>query len=285
MKLSIHGVGLAAPIGDGALVRQALDGKDVPLPAAYETPTEALAEYVPARKLRRMDHFTRMTLLAAYRALEAADTLSVLPDRMGIVLGTGYGPSRTTFDFQDSLIDDGPALASPLAFSLSVHNIPAGVLSMLLDYPCPQTTLCQLRGAVQAGIQTAALWLAEGRVDTILLGFTDETTPLLEANTERLNAAEGRLDAPPVGEGSAFFLLAEAGGFASLEIEARPENFKADTVVIDQGEFGTCDLTDLWGKSPTSCGLELAAAALGAREQELKTACREGDVWFSVTGE
>lgn len=122
MPLCIQGVGLAAPFGGKAALKQAALGDDPVSTAAPKVGTEDLARYVPPRQRRRIDHFTSMTLLAAFRALEHAGTLDPLPQRLGIVLCTGYGPSKTTFDFLDSIIDDGARLASPLAFSQSVHN-------------------------------------------------------------------------------------------------------------------------------------------------------------------
>jgi len=199
--ISLSGMGLAAPFGGLKELRAALD-TDVPSAPdhKYRVDTTSLTEFVPARRLRRVDHFTSMTLLAAYRALYDAGYGETLPERMGIVLCTGYGPSETTFDFLDSIIDFGAGCASPLAFSHSVHNIPAAMLAMFLKTPCPCTTLCQLHRPVFTGLLTAQTWLSEERVDTVLLGAVDETTPLLEHTSNQL----GR---NPVGEGAAFFVL------------------------------------------------------------------------------
>lgn len=183
--------------------------------------TTELTKYVPPRKLRRIDHFTRMTLLAAYRALDDAKALEQLPERIGIILTTGYGPSQTTFDFLDSIIEDGAPLASPLAFSHSVHNIPAGVLSLLLGSPCPQTTICQLHNPVIQGLYTANIWLKEKRVDSVLFGAVDEITPLLEENLDRL-CHSARPD-----EGAAFFLLNQEKGDVVVSNANKPAEFPA----------------------------------------------------------
>ncbi|MDR2726543.1 MAG: hypothetical protein LBC10_00945, partial [Deltaproteobacteria bacterium] len=91
-----------------------------------KTDTNALKEFHPARVLRQCDHFSRLALLAASRAMAA----SGITDRagIGIILASGYGPTLATYDFLDSLLDYGEAMASPLAFSLTVHNIPAAVV-------------------------------------------------------------------------------------------------------------------------------------------------------------
>lgn len=228
MKLTIKGMGMVTP----------------PSPDE-QCDTSALSDYLPPRKLRRMDHFTRMTLLAAHRALDDAQCLESLPANLGIVISTGYGPAQTTFDFLDSIIEDGAKLASPLAFSHSVHNIPAGVLSILLGTPCPQTTLCQLSSPVTTGLLTAAMWLAEGRVDTVLFGAVDETTPLLKENTARLSASS----ALP-GEGAAFFLLNnDSDGYAELNLNPSQTDALLPAFVRP------------WGNVPIAAALNLGTAA------------------------
>ncbi|WP_203544610.1 beta-ketoacyl synthase chain length factor [Desulfovibrio sp. JC022] len=215
MRLALHGIGTALPEAEDAVE------------------TSDLNSYFAPRRLRRVDHFTRMTLLAGCRALhDAAGTVQEdlktpldLPEDMGVVISTGYGPSQTIFEFLDSIIDHGAGCASPLAFSHSVHNIPAATMSVFLNNPKPYTTLCQLHGPLLAGLQTAGCWLAEGRVKKVLLGLVDEKTPLLEDNTRRLLENKGLAgEQIPVGEGACFFLLgsaeeANATRYGTLEFE------------------------------------------------------------------
>lgn len=248
MRLTIRGTGLVTPAAMGA-----------------PCDTGDLASYVPLRRLRRIDHFTSMALLAAYRALDHADALSPIPPRLGIVLGTGYGPSRTTFNFLDSIITDGAAMASPLTFSHSVHNIPAGILSTLLGAPCPQTTICQLHTPVTSALCTAFLWLADERVDSVLLGAVDETTPLLEENTARLFGPSVH----PT-EGAAFFLLNRSGnGRAGLEL--LPAGTAAPDVAAN--EFETI---------PVAAALNMANAVLAALSEPVQV--REGTFVIQITG-
>lgn len=266
MKLAIQGIGLAAPFGGWADISSTMERKPT---LDQPVDTSALSDYIPPRRLRRIDHFTRMTLLAAYSALDHAGRLKLLPEDMGIVLSTGYGPSQTTFDFLDSIIEDGAPLASPLAFSHSVHNIPAGVLSLLLGTPCPQTTICQLHQPVISGLRTAALWLAEGRVKNVLFGAVDETTPLLKENRQRLDAEKCRQFTQP-GEGAAFFLLNQAeSGKAFVDIDCEPIGEPAPALPI--------------GPLPVGAAFSLAAAAGTAREKTHPICCTEGGTTLCIT--
>ncbi len=287
MMLSIRGIGLAAPFGDGTVLKQAATGTlpvgEIPHPRA-EVSTEDLSRYVSPRQRRRIDHFTSMTLLAAFRALDNAGMLGDTPDRLGIVLCTGYGPAQTTFDFLDSIIDDGANLASPLAFSQSVHNIPAGVLSMILGSPCPQTTLCQHDRPVLAGLRTAALWLAEKRADHILLGAVDETTPFLKETARSFK--DNAVPNFPVSEGASFFLLNNRGdGSAHLHFDS-PDSFPEARYRFGPGPDGAYGpIEKLIGEIPVSGAFYLAAAALAVENSPQTALCYEGRQPIGVTGE
>ena len=63
--------------------------------------------------MRRIDHYIRMALLASFLALEDAGLLASKPDRMGIIVATGYGATCNTFDFQHSVITDSDPCGSP----------------------------------------------------------------------------------------------------------------------------------------------------------------------------
>ncbi len=272
MKIAIKGIGIATPLGGTAELAAALAQPERVAPTIFKTDTASLSEYLPARKLRRIDHFTRMTLLAAYRALDDAQTLEELPTKLGIIVCSGYGPSLTTFDFLDSIIDDGAHLASPLSFSHSVHNIPAGVLSMLLGVSCPQTTICQLRAPVQTGLQTAVLWLAEKRVDRILFGAVDETTPILEETTARLCAEKNKPQPLPIGEGAAFFLLdntSQGHAIAEINTSKTPNAIKLDS---------------LWGQVPVAAAFNMAAAALSVKGTDSSAHCCDGKSVIHLSG-
>jgi 3-oxoacyl-[acyl-carrier-protein] synthase II len=212
--MAVEGIGLVWSEGQGlddlaARARDMLAGTATPANGLAET--DALKNYLPTRALRRMDHFTRMTLLAAFEAVRDAGLDASALANTGIVLATGYGPAALTFDFLDSMIDFGPDMASPQAFAHSVHNIPAATVAVSLKLTGPCTTIGQIDTAVPAALLTAQAWLREGRVDRVLLGASDEYTSLLHATAPRLaagfsGAVAGRRHLPP-GDGAVFFCL------------------------------------------------------------------------------
>ncbi|MEW5775077.1 MAG: beta-ketoacyl synthase chain length factor [Thermodesulfobacteriota bacterium] len=211
MSFAVYGLGAAGGFGGSlAELAEARPGCE-----AQPPDLGLLAGRVPPAALRRMDGFTRMSLLAALRCREDAVARGVADgdlagERVALVLATGYGPMRTTFDYLDSVLGSGEPGASPTAFSLSVQNMPAAILALSLGVSGSCCTACQLDNPVLPALVTAACWLAEGRADTVLVGAADESSPMLDYGLGRLRAA-GRAGLPGQGNGAAFLCLRRPG--------------------------------------------------------------------------
>lgn len=195
----------------------------------YAVAPETLADPAAAGGvLRRADRFSRLAVLAARDALADAALPSAAP-RIGLVVGTAFGPHVTTFRFLDEILEHGDAGVSPTVFSHSVHNVAAAYAGMAAGLCGPAVTVTHFQFAFHHALLLAEAWLREGRCDLVLAGCVDELGAVLEwACARKLNlAADGRIRpfgcgpaAPAVpGEGAAFFLLAPAGaatGYGSI---------------------------------------------------------------------
>ncbi|MDR0466937.1 MAG: beta-ketoacyl synthase chain length factor, partial [Deltaproteobacteria bacterium] len=137
---TIAGAGLAHSVGGLA---QLTDGRGISAISA-SADTAELAAALPGVSLRRIPHYARMALLAAVRALDDAGwrQASDLRD-VALVMGTAYGSSQMSMDFMDSILDGGPRLSSPTAFSHAVNNMGGGLLSLLLNLQGPCLTVSQ----------------------------------------------------------------------------------------------------------------------------------------------
>lgn len=194
MKPSILGVGSASALGCGVgSLRAGLEGTAQPridnvevatrsgvqvLPV-YVANAEGLERFVPRRALRRLDEFTRMALLASFLALEDSGVSLEDTSRIGVVLGTAYGPMETTFRYQDTIIDDGDKGASPTLFANSVHNAPASSVSIFMKIEGPCLTLTNFELTTTEVLRTACAWLEQGTVDFVLAGVGDEYCSVL----------------------------------------------------------------------------------------------------------
>jgi len=271
MRLAIQGIGICGGFGNGvAALRTALaDGVVAPRSytlereggsktfPAYLVDTEGLDAFIPKRALRRIDQYGKLTLLGACLALQDAGILEESRERLGVVIATGYGALKTTFAFLDSYLDFGYACSSPTHFSNSVHNAAAAHVSMQLQASAPSLTVSQFEMSTASALLTAAQWLAEGRVERVLLGAVDEHCAVLSYCRERFFAAGEQGPLAPyafdrqsavVGEGGAFFVLAR-------EVEAARYGH------VDGVTLGNAAL-----RSPQLPGVPLVLGADGHRE-------------------
>ncbi len=315
MRISVQGIGVVGGFGTGvADMRQALlsgmskrsgvllanCGEPLEQPA-FRADTSRLSEFVPIKALRRIDSFSRLGLLGAYLALEDAGVLAEgKQERLGVIIATGYGATGITFAFLDSFINDGDICASPTYFANSVHNSAAANISILLGATGPSSTVSQFHHSVPSALQTAWLWLAEGRVDRVLFGAVEELSELIGYAWYR---QRGRTEEPEMtplitgketaipGEGAAFLLLsrreeAQEGyclidrvttgrhlkpGFLDsqqdllvLGADGRKEDGAAYAALAKQSNI-SC-FTPLYGSMPAGPALDLAIAALMLKE-------------------
>ena len=229
--ITIAGIGLVGGFGLGrqALVQALRDGGkpngslEVAAPSgkdqrpAYQADVSSLSRFVPAAALRRMNRFGRLATLGAALAFEDAgwDMPSKRAD-IGIVVASGYGASKSTFDFLDSIIAQDGQFASPTLFSNSVHSSAASHISIVLRLTGPCLTVSQFEMSAVSGLMTARDWLLEGRVRAVLFGAVDELSSVLGYCYNRFFGADpcGCIEpfawarqSAVMGEGAAFLLL------------------------------------------------------------------------------
>jgi len=251
-------------------------------PALLADPS-SLERFVPKRAVRRIDHFSRLALLAAHLALEDAGKLHAERQKMGLVVATGYGATRTTFAFLDSVINDGDPYASPTLFSNSVHNAAAGHLSILLGVTGPCLTVSQFDMSVASSLLSAWQWLDEERADTVLLGGVDEYCEVLGYCRHRLPGCQSAV----IGEGAAFFVLSRDAetsppyGFISdLQIGnhwGRELSTPHDALLLldacsseyrqyIRGDSRVASYSPIYGSLPVGMAFDMAIASLSLKE-------------------
>ena len=303
MKMAIQGIGITGAFGCGVdAFRAALQTGSVP--EHYRSDVTALAEFIPKRSLRRIDHFSRMTLLGACLALKDADLLEAERSRTGVVIASGYGALKTTFNFLDSYLDFGYSCSSPTHFSNSVHNAAAAHVSIQLQTTAPNLTVTQFEMSVPSALLSARQWLAEGRVDRVLFGAVDEACDVLSYCREQFfgTGEDGPLQpfdfatqSAVAGEGAVFFVLSREDGAAPYGYidNIRMGNYLANPVKLPEGErliigadgHRECGrwyrqllkgrqaaaYSPLYGSFPAAVGFDLAAAAVGQRDGKIYT--------------
>jgi 3-oxoacyl-[acyl-carrier-protein] synthase II len=312
LQMAIQGIGAVGGFGCGVdALHQALRGP-APTPTTVEMETvhgpcrvlglradaTPLRGFVPVRVMRRMEHHIRIALLAAFDALGDAERRGVRrPQRLGIVMATGYGATCNSFDFQHLATASDDFSGSPTQFSNSVHNAAAAYLSIALSENGPNHTVSHYDLSVPMALSVAAQWLAEDRVDAVLTGAVDEFSKAQACAWQaRADADPAMAGRPAVGEGACFLLLtAKTGGngaYGHIEAtglgrQAAPGGAlrlpHADQYIIAADGFGTRDgdyahllpqgrpaatYTHVYGVLPVGMAFDLALAALS-----LETGC------------
>jgi len=199
--VSVVGSGLVHSIGGKQELLGLMAGQKVPFAAPEITSLTTLA---PALKnLRRMPRYVKMALLAALLAIEEAQWRDTDLRQTALVLGSAYGGSQMTLDFMDSILENGSQLASPTAFSHSVNNMGAGLLSLALGLEGPCQTVSQFELSFAGALEVAMTLLAVGRVNRVLLGAVDEIDERFVGCCPQLRYKSGI----PLTEGGVFFCL------------------------------------------------------------------------------
>ncbi len=301
MRVAIQGVGVTAGFGCGVgALRSALQRGEVP--ENYRADTSQLAEFIPKRALRRIDHFSRMSLLGAHLALQDANHPAADRSRLGVVVASGYGALKTTFNFLDSYLDFGYSCSSPTHFSNSVHNAAAAHISIQLKTTSPSLTVTQFEMSVPSALLSAQQWLSEGRVDRVLFGAVDEWCDVLGYCREQFygDGEQGPLrpfdfatQSAVAGEGAAFFVLSRdddgaarygfidavrLGNYLACPVEL-PES---DQLIIGADGHRDCGrnyqqlltgqaaaYTPLYGSFPAAAGFDLAVAAVSLADRKI----------------
>lgn len=250
-----------------------------PLSPKLVTDTALLGCFIPPKALRRVDHYSRMAILAAYLALQdATESEHGLPEPMGVIVATGMGPTAGTLDSQAPDADAADLRLSPIQFSNSVHNTAGAYISMVLKIRGPNVSINQYDMSVPLAFQTAMDWLEEGRAGSVLVGGVDcFSKSLYEASLNSRTENSSR-QPEPVGEGSAFFVLtlSDAKEFRypsirDVRIERNLQAFSLPSSALflhdGSGEVigpaaRQAVFSRIYGAFPSGMALDLAMAAL-----------------------
>ncbi|MDH3974917.1 MAG: beta-ketoacyl synthase chain length factor [Deltaproteobacteria bacterium] len=318
MTPSILGMGSVSALGCGietlreGLIREkqpAITKRELMTPEGlkslpvYTSRVEGLERFIPRNKLRRIDPFLQMGLLSSYLAIEDSGIdIARMEDksRVGIIFGTGYGPLQTSFNFFDTLIDDGDKCASPTMFANSVHNALVSNVSIALKIEGPCQTLTCFDMTTWAVFSTASDWLERGIVDYVLAGVGDEYCEVrgyavLLSTSDRANAFSP-MDFNDCtylpGEGFITFLMGKdkskqgygrieslgSGKISSLHTGGCDAHFLAANGNSETGPYynqlkretiPAFAYSNLYGGMPAGQGFDIAIAALSLKEGAL----------------
>lgn len=298
MTVFINGIGVVGGFGCGlqsleqAVIKQNIYNQETGAFGLNDTgvasspqaaDTALLSQLITQKALRRVDHYSRMAILAGWLALTDAGndkkTTGTLSEPMGVIVATGWGPTARACDSRSS--DSAGLHLSPIQFSNSVHNAAAAYLSMLLKMRGPNLSINQYDMSVPLAFQTAMDWLEEGRVTSVLVGGVDCCSTIRPDASGIPEDQQADIRHHSACGGSAFFVLGMSGNENSTYPcihNARVERCQnddlksSDILFLHDGSREESDVigpesphanfSNIYGVFPSSMALDIAMAAL-----------------------
>ncbi|GHF97195.1 beta-ketoacyl synthase chain length factor [Thalassotalea marina] len=125
-------------------------------------------DWVPAMQRRRLSAFTKIALHCAHQALDGREEIPV-------VFSTRHGDIHKTAGLLDTVA--AKESLSPTAFSMSVHNASAGLLSILTNNVAASNTVSAGKDTFLAGVIDAYARLKSSEIQEILVIHCDQALP------------------------------------------------------------------------------------------------------------
>lgn len=167
-------------------------------------------DYIDDRRFRRIAAVSQYALAAIKLALDDAGIREAAGETTALILGVTHGALGYTQQFHRALVQEGGEAASPLLFSDSVLNAPAGNASILFGVRGPVHTLI---GGAEAGIKalmTGRELLRAGTIERVIVVSAEELNELSAH-------CYARLGLTALAEGAAALVIENAGARAEAE--------------------------------------------------------------------
>jgi 3-oxoacyl-[acyl-carrier-protein] synthase II len=138
-------------------------------------------DFIPPLKARKLDRCSQFAVAVAGLALKDAGISrnTLLPERIGIVLGCGFGGVANSAEFLKGYFDHGVEGMSPILFPNTVSNASASNVSIEHGLKGPNVTQVQRFCSAESAFMMACRFIMEGRADIMLTGGVDDLTPLM----------------------------------------------------------------------------------------------------------
>lgn len=139
------------------------------------------SDFMPPLKARKFDRCSLFAVVAAGMALRdaALDPAVAGRERIGIVLGCGFGGIANSEEFLRGYLTRGSDGLAPMLFPNTVPNAPASNASIEHGLKGPNVSFVQRFCSAESAFQMACRFLEEDRADVVLTGGVDELNPVM----------------------------------------------------------------------------------------------------------
>ncbi|MCW3786778.1 beta-ketoacyl synthase chain length factor [Plebeiibacterium sediminum] len=132
--------------------------------------TPEFKKYIPVKVLRRMNRFSRISSVSAFKSL--ANLGIEKPE--AIITATSLGCADDSEKFLNQMLDNNEMLLTPTSFIQSTHNAVGSNLA--LAYKCHGYNMVYTHdnNAFETALLDASLKIKDGKLNNILIGAVDE---------------------------------------------------------------------------------------------------------------
>lgn len=217
-RVAITGVGVVSPVGTG---RDAFwKGLHAPQPEgerrAYDFDPKNY--YDEPKAIRRADRFEQFAIAASQEALEQSGALSVDPERIGVLIGTGIGGVMTHEEQTIVLHEKGGRRVSPFTIPMMMANAGAAAVSIAHGFQGPCETVSTACATGTNAISQAARWIQWDICDAVLAGGAEAgMSPIATQAFGNMKAMSPEGRSRPFDEARNGFVLSEGAGTFVLE--------------------------------------------------------------------
>jgi 3-oxoacyl-[acyl-carrier-protein] synthase II len=218
--------------------------------------TADLSALLTTREFKRMDRCGQLALVAAREAWTQAGTPAVDPERLAVVIGSGYGGVDTTLAQTRELDNGGPRKVSPHTLTRIMVNGPSAWVSIDLGARGGARTPVSACASGAEAIAQGAEMIRSGAADVVVAGGVDAcVNDLIISGFAQIRALSTRNDDPqgasrPFDRERDGFVLSEGAAIVVLESEEHARSRGAEIIGAVAGAAVTSDASDIVAADP-----------------------------------
>lgn len=280
-RVVITGAGCVSSVGnDVATTWQALlDGRSGGAPItrfdasafkvrfAHEVKGFDVGQYMDRKEAKRADLYTQYAMAAAVQAMHDAGFgggAGYVPERTGVIIGSGIGGIGTFEEQHTTLLQSGPGRISPFFIPMFIGDIAAGTVSMRFQAKGPNYATQSACASSAHAIGDAFRLIAYGDADVMIAGGAEAAvTPMAIGGFGNMQALSTRNESPetasrPFDQTRDGFVLGEGSACVVLEEleHARARGAQIYCEIVGYGASG--DAYHLTGQPEDHEGLQRA---------------------------
>ena len=226
------------------------DSSDIPSKVASEVCNFDPNDFMDTKEARRNDRYAQLALAATHFALIDAGLSrdDLIPQRTGVLVGSGIGGMETIEKQMTTLIERGPRRVSPFMIPSLIANIAGGIIAIDLGATGPNFACVSACASGSHAIGEAFEMIRRGVADIIFAGGSEAAvTRIGFAGFSSMKAMSTKFNDDPSRASRPFernrdgFVMGEGSGVLVLETKENAERRGARIYAEIIGYSASCD--------------------------------------------